>query len=96
MYVRNNLLFPLVGQYYYNHHLIITDDDGIEQKATYNNRGYVSGLGAVQGAVVFDGVTAVTSGFWTAATQGRELRLSSPYDNFLGSETFTDSKERSD
>jgi hypothetical protein len=93
LYVRNNLLFPLVGQYYYNHLLIITDDNGIEQRASYNNRGYVSGLGAVQGAVVFDGVTAITSGFWTAATQGRELRLSSPNGNFLGSETFTDSKK---
>jgi hypothetical protein len=90
LYVRNNTLFPLVGNDYYNHHLIIVDASGVEQIATYTDRGYISGVGG-SSPTVFNGVTALTTGFWTAATQGATVRLSSPYNNFKASEFYTDS-----
>ena len=89
LYVRNNTLFPLVGSDYYNHHLVIVDANGIEQTATYTDRGYISQTGAT-GPVVFNGVTAVTSGFWTAAVEDAVVRLSAPYNT--KNEIYTNSK----
>ena len=92
LYVGNNSLFPLVGSDYYNHHLIIIDDNGVEQSATYTNRGFISSLGSTNGAVVFNGVTAVTSGFWTAAVLNATLRLSSPYNTYSSNIVYKDSE----
>jgi len=104
LYVRNNTLFPLVGNDYYNNHLVIVDDNGVEHTATYTDRGYISGTGGAS-PTVFNGVTNVTGGFWTAATQAAaktadtttaengEVRLSSPYNNFKASEFYTDSRK---
>lgn len=90
LYVQNNTLFPLVGSDYYNHHLLIVDADGVEQTATYTDRGYISQTGAT-GPVVFNGVAPVTSGFWAAAVQGATVRLTSPYNNFNASAYYNDS-----
>ena len=62
LYVRNNNLFPVAGADYYAQHLVIVDADGVEQTASYEDRGYIGGLGA-NGPVVFNAVTAITSGF---------------------------------
>jgi len=101
LYVRNNTLFPLVGSDYYNHHLVIVDESGIEHAATYTDRGYISGISGAS-PTVFNGVTAVTTDFWTAATQAAtktadattaengEVRLSAPYNT--KNEIYTNSK----
>ncbi|MAA64954.1 MAG: hypothetical protein CL581_09290 [Alteromonadaceae bacterium] len=89
LFVRNNTLFPLVGSNYYNHHLVIVDANGIEQTATYTDRGYISQTGAT-GPVVFNGVTAITNAFWTAVVEGAVVRLSSPYNT--KNEIYTNSK----
>lgn len=91
LYVRNNTLFPLVGLSYYRHRLTITDASGVEQTATYVDRGYISGIGS-SGPVVFNGIANTTSGFWAAATQGATVRLSSPYNNLPPGGVYTQSE----
>ena len=92
LYVRNNTLFPLVGSDYYNNHLVIIDANGVEQTATYTDRGYISGTGGAS-PTIFNGVTAVTSGFWAAAVQGATLRMSSPYNNYQSKLIYSDSEK---
>jgi len=91
LYVRNNSLFPMVGVDYYNHHLVIVDSSGVEQSATYHDRGHISQTG-VGSTVVFNNVTAKTSGFWAAAQTGATVRLSSPYNTFQPNTVYKDSE----
>ena len=95
LYVRNNTLFPLVGIKYYDQQLVLIDENGIEQTATYTDRGYISGVSA-DGPVVFDGVTAVTSGWSAAATAAATandtLRVKTKYNTMSSSEIYANSK----
>ena len=91
LYVRNNNLFPVAGADYYAQHLVIVDADGVEQTASYEDRGYIGGLGA-NGPVVFNSVTAITSGFWTAAIQGATVRVKSKFNNLGAGEIYTNSE----
>jgi len=92
LYVRNNILFPVAGNDYFKNELVIIHD-GIQLRATYTNRGYISGVGATDGGVVFHGVTELTAGFFTAATQGKELRMTKKYGVYDADTIYTSSKE---
>ena len=91
LFVRNNSLFPMVGVDYYNHHLVIIDANGVEQTATYHDRGHISQTGSGS-TVVFNTVTAVTSGFWAAAVEGATVRLSSPFNTFQPNVVYKNSE----
>jgi len=91
LYVRNNNLFPVAGADYYAQHLVIIDDSGVEQTASYEDRGYISGLSA-SGPVVFNSVTAITSGFWSAAVQGATVRIKSKFNNLGAGEVYNKSQ----
>ena len=45
----------VAGADYYAQHLVVVDADGVEQTASYEDRGYIGGLGA-NGPVVFNAV----------------------------------------
>lgn len=91
LYVRNNTLFPVVGSDYFNQQLVIIDASGVEQTATYTDRGYISGVGA-DGPVIFEGVTAVTSGWATAAVQNAVVRIKTKHSTYSSSAIYNDSK----
>ena len=93
LYVRNNTLFPIAGIGYFNHVLTITGADGIAHDAIYTNRGYISGVGSTDGAVVFHGIVNTNRGNFTAnATQGMEVRLTRKYGFDNSKEIYTNSK----
>tara|TARA_R100001509_G_scaffold158855_1_gene124576 strand:+ start:968 stop:16339 length:15372 start_codon:yes stop_codon:yes gene_type:complete len=93
LFVRNNILFPVAGDDYFKNHLIVVGDDGKEFRASYTNRGYVSGVGSTDGTVVFHGVTEITTGFFAAATQGKQLRMTRKYGFQNSNKIYTSSEE---
>ena len=94
LYVRNNTLFPVAGVDYFNHRLTIISANGTRHDATYTNRGYISGVGLTDGAVVFHNVVNVAGAgdFQTNATKGLEVRLTRKYGFDDSKEIYTDSQ----
>ena len=91
--VNNNTLFPVAGEDYYKHELVIIDDGGIERRATYNKRGHISGVGASDGAVVFTGVQETSAGgFFAAAVLNATLRMTTKYGTSLSDTIYTKSE----
>ena len=91
--VNNNTLFPVAGEDYYKHELVIIDAGGVERRATYNKRGYISGVGASDGAVVFTGVRETSAGgFFDAAVLNATLRMTTKYGTTLSDNIYTKSE----
>jgi len=94
--VDNNDLFPLVGVDYYNAQLELITRDGRHLFATYENRGYTSGGGVglgTENTSRFEVVIPNDAAFWTEAVTGAKLRLTSPYQNMLAGEVYTESRK---
>jgi hypothetical protein len=94
LYVRNNTLFPVAGSDYFNHALVVIGADGNSHHASYDNRGYISGVGSTDGAVVFHNVNNIAGAgdFDANALQGAEVRITRKYGIVDSKEIYTNSQ----